>query len=366
MQRSLRFVLAVLLPCVAVVALAAQPKTADSQKDDKAKPETVAAVVESSLATGSGQVRQFAFDGNPDTYFASEKNATKDDHLTLTFDRAVAVKSVKVTTGKPKGGDQLDAGVLEASEDGKKFEELAKFADGEAGAKPDGKRIKALRVRPSEDLKHPLAVREFAVESDPAVLTFKYPVEYVIDVSAAPEMKEWAEKAARTCERHYGMICEELKSDGFKPRTVITMTLSNSYNGVAATSGARITGSSKYFKEHPADFGAMVHETVHCVQNYRGRGNPGWLVEGVADWYRFFKYEPGKLPRLTPERARYNGSYKVSAAFLAFAAEKYDRELVRKLNKAMREGQYRDELFKDLTGKTLEELNQEWRASLAR
>ncbi len=44
----------------------------------------------------------------------------------------------------------------------------------------------------------------------------------------------------------------------------------------------------------------MVHETVHCVQRYRGRGNPGWLVEGVADYVRFFKYEPKKPAPLTP------------------------------------------------------------------
>ena len=38
-----------------------------------AKPATV--FVESSLATGTNHIRQFAFDGNADTYFASEKNA---------------------------------------------------------------------------------------------------------------------------------------------------------------------------------------------------------------------------------------------------------------------------------------------------
>ena len=80
------------------------------------------------------------------------------------------------------------------------------------------------------------------------------------------------------------MICEELMSDGFKPLTVIPMTLRSDYSGVAAAGGGRITGSVKYFKDHPNDVGAMVHETVHCVQLYRGRGNPGWLVEGVADY----------------------------------------------------------------------------------
>src|SRR5262249_27412311 len=77
---------------------------------------------------------------------------------------------------------------------------------------------------------------------------------------------------------------------------------------------------------------------------------------------------PGRVPG-TPrptrsERAHYNGSYHVTAAFLAFLTEKYDRELGRKLNAVMREGKYKNEGFKELTGKTLQQLDEEWRASL--
>ncbi len=35
--------------------------------------EPVAATVETTLAAADGQIRQFAFDGDPDTYFASER-----------------------------------------------------------------------------------------------------------------------------------------------------------------------------------------------------------------------------------------------------------------------------------------------------
>jgi hypothetical protein len=328
--------------------------------------EPTAAVVETTLGSASGQIRQFAFDGDPETYFASEKNAGADDHFTLVFDKAAAVKSIEATTGKPKGGDALDAGALEVSEDGKKFEEVAKFEKGAARVKLDGRKVRAVRLRPTEDLKHPLAIREIAIESDPEVLTFKYPVEFVVDVSDAPEMKEWAEKSARVCERQYRMINEELKSDGFKPPTVVKMTLKTGFNGVASTSGGRITGSVKYFKAHPEDLGAMVHETVHVVQSYRTRDNPGWLVEGIADYIRFFKYEPGKLSPPRPAQARYNGSYRVTASFLGYLTEKYDKEIVRKLNQALREGEYKEELFKTLTKKTIVELDEEWRASLKR
>jgi hypothetical protein len=326
------------------------------------KPPIVA--VETTLATDSDQIRQLAFDGDPRTYFASDKNPGRDDHFTLVFDQPVAVKSLSVTTGRGDGRDKAEAARLEVSADGTKFERLADFADGEARAKGADKRIRFVRIQPTGEWKHPLVVREIVVESEPAVQTFRYPVEFVVDVRDAPEMKEWADKAARICERQYAMINDELKSDGFTPRRLVRMTLRKDYRGVAAAGGGRITGSVRWFKERPGDFGAMVHETVHIVQDYRRGGNPGWLVEGIADYIRFFKYEPGKIGPINPARSHYDGSYRVSAAFLAYVTEKHDKQLVRKLNAAMRKGEYKDEIFKTLTGKTLKELDEEWRASL--
>jgi hypothetical protein len=347
------------------LVLAAPLSAAEPAPPPRPAPRPATAVVESSLATGNNQIRQFAFDGDPDTFFASEKNAAKDDHLTLILDEPVTVKSIRVTTGRPKGGeDSLTAGVLEVSSDGKEFMELVKFAGGVVAA-PKGK-VKAVRVRATGDHKHPLVVREIAIDSDPVVSAFRYPIEFVVDVSDAPELKEWAEKTARVCERQYPMICDALPSDGFKPLTVIHMRLRNDYKGVAAAGGGRITGSVRYFKANPRDIGAMVHETVHCVQLYRGRGNPGWLVEGVADYLRFFKYEGGNIGiRLTPERAKYDASYRITAAFLDYVTRTYDPQTVRKLNAAMRAGKYSPELWKDITGKTVEDLGREWQKSIA-
>ena len=185
-------------------------------------------------------------------------------------------------------------------------------------------------------------------------------------MSDAPEMKAWGEKVVRVCEREYSDICAFLASDGYAPPTQLRMTLKTDYNGVAATYGDRIVGSVKYFKSQPDDVGAMIHETVHCVQQYKGQKTPGWLVEGIADYVRFWRYEPGKAGRLTPERARYDGSYRTTAAFLAFVTQRYDRQAVPKLNAMCREGRYTPEAWRTLTGKSVEELNQEWRQSLAR
>jgi hypothetical protein len=348
--RSLPALLPLLLP---LEALASEPP--------------VTATVESTLSTGSGKIRQFAFDGDPATFFASEKDAGEKDHFTLTFARPVKLRSIIVATGREDGSDKLDAGTLEVSQNGKTFTELGRFADGVARVVPKDQEVRSVRIKPAGDLKHPLVIRELTIDSEPEVSTFKYPVEYVVDVTDAPEMKEWADNVARLCETWYPRINEELRSDGYKPPTVINLALKSSYNGVAMAGGGRITGSVKFFKAHPDDLGAMIHETCHIVQRYRSRNNPGWLVEGVADYVRFFKYEPpNKIGPIDASKAHYNNSYRVTARFLAYLTEKYDKEIVLKLNKLMREGKYKEEVFKELTGKDLKALDEEWRATLKR
>ncbi len=357
MRRSIPLVLGGLLVCTPIVGFAGPPA------ETVRRPVTVA--VETTLSTAADQIRQFAFDGDAHTYFASAQNPGRHDHFTMVFDQPVTVRSIGVVTGRPDGSDRLDAGTLEVSADGRVFRKLAEFAGGTTRGQTDGLVIKAVRVKPARAAKHPLAIREFSFESDPPLAVFKYPIEFVVDAAGAPEMKEWAEKAARVCEQSYPMINEELKSDHFKPPHRVKLTLSNSYRGVADTSGDHIVASVRWFKAHPDAVGALVHETVHVVQHYHhGTGGPSWLVEGVSDYVRFFKFEPGKLGRIDPNSARYNGSYRVTAAFLAYLVAKYDKHIVLKLNQIMREGQYKEEVFERLTGKKVQALDEEWRATL--
>src|SRR5438270_838935 len=72
----------------------------------------VAATVESTLGTSSRQIRQLAFDGDPETYFASAANPGLSDHFTLAIDQPVILKSIEVTTGKPDGTEKLEVGGL--------------------------------------------------------------------------------------------------------------------------------------------------------------------------------------------------------------------------------------------------------------
>ena len=150
-------------------------------------------------------------------------------------------------------------------------------------------------------------------------------------------------------------------------RVLVTMSLKKSYRGVAAASGDRITGSVAYFKNHPDDVGAMVHETTHVVQHYRSRSNPVWLVEGVSDYVRFFKFEPGKLGPINAEPGPLQRQLPSHGGILELFDRKYDKQIVLKLNRthAGRELQGR-RYSRSLTGKRVQDLDEEWRKTLRR
>src|SRR5437899_1499173 len=139
--------------------------------------------------------------------------------------------------------------------------------------------------------------------------------------------------------------------------------------------------------EREAD-GALLHEEVHVIQQY-GRVRrenpdatrpPGWLVEGIPDYIRWFLYEPQshgadvtwmknwsqRSARKTgqPQPLRYDASYRFSANFLNWATDKYKKDLVTLLNAALRKGQYTEDLWRQYTGHTVQELGDEWKAEL--
>lgn len=174
-----------------------------------------------------------------------------------------------------------------------------------------------------------------------------------LDYSGAPDLKDWAENVRTICEDWYPRICRELASDGFTPPTHTTIVIDENIRGVAATSGGRIRASAKYIRAHKDDLGMMVHELVHVVQSYpnRPRRAPGWVVEGIADYIRFYKYEPGAdRSRIDPEKATYHDSYRTTAAFFDYVVRTHDPDVIRKLNGALRAGECDEEKAKDLLG----------------
>ena len=190
----------------------------------------------------------------------------------------------------------------------------------------------------------------------------------VVDQRLVPVVQEW-----------YPKLVELLPSAGFTAPTNFSIVFKRDMAGVADTSGTRIRVAAKWFRENlqGESIGSVVHEMVHVVQQYGGRRRdnpeatrvPGWLTEGLTDYIRWYQYEPqshgAEITRRSLARARYDGSYRVTANFLNWVSEKYDRSFVPKLNAIIREGNYNEQTWTKLTGHTLPELGASWKQSLA-
>ena len=200
-----------------------------------------------------------------------------------------------------------------------------------------------------------------------------------IDTALASDLTEWARtKLAPVVREWYPKIVNMLPSDGFEAPAQVMIIFKDGMGGTpAAAGGTRINCNIEWFRKNLEGEarGAVVHEMVHVVQQYgRARRNnpnaprvPGWLVEGIADEIRWFRYEPqskgAEITARNISRARYDGNYRITANFLDWV-QKYDHEIVRKLNGAARDGVYAESLWKDYTGKSVQELGDEWKKSL--
>jgi hypothetical protein len=201
----------------------------------------------------------------------------------------------------------------------------------------------------------------------------------IIDTTETPDLADWAAKElAPVVKEWYPKLVAMLPSDGYEAPTRVSITFSADMQGVAATGGTRVRCAATWFRRNLQGEakGAVVHELVHVVQNYgiarRNNPNatrtPGWLVEGICDYIRWFLYEPqthgADITSRNIANARYDGNYRISGNFLNWVVGTYDKDLITKLNAAAREGRYTEDLWKTITGRTVQELGDEWKASL--
>lgn len=197
--------------------------------------------------------------------------------------------------------------------------------------------------------------------------------EITIDTRRARDLKDWARtKLAPALAEWYPKIVTLLPSEGYTaPNQVQIIIRPGGQSEVAGTTGTNITANANWMRNqiNGQAIGSIVHEFVHVVQRYRNVQAPGWLTEGIADYIRWYLYEPQshgtdiKTERAIG-RARYNASYRVTANFLDYVSQKYDKNIVTKINADIRQGKYSDELWKTYTGKSVTELAADWKKGL--
>ncbi|MCP5522408.1 MAG: hypothetical protein H7A46_12765 [Verrucomicrobiales bacterium] len=221
--------------------------------------------------------------------------------------------------------------------------------------------------------------------NEPVLVTFDAgdgAYHFTIDATAATDLADWVRTELKpVVQEWYPKLVAMLPSEGFSARTDLTLVFRDNMGGTPASAGGgRINLNSQWFRGElkREARGAVVHEMVHVVQDY-GRARrtnrnatrtPGWLVEGIADYIRWFLYEPetrgAEISARNLSRARYDASYRVTGNFLDWVTRRYDKDLVKQLNALAREGKYTEAAWEEVTGKTLPELGDEWRQDLER
>lgn len=155
----------------------------------------------------------------------------------------------------------------------------------------------------------------------------------------------------------YPKLAEDFNKNTAK---VVTFNVDTNYKAIAEAGGGRITFNPWWFVKSPGDIDVVTHESMHIVQNYGSGSGPGWLTEGIADYVRY-KYGVDNagakwtLTAFKPEHS-YKNAYRITARFLNWLELNGNKGIVVKLDSAMRSHTYKDTLWKDLTGKTIDEL----------
>ncbi len=210
-----------------------------------------------------------------------------------------------------------------------------------------------------------LALVQQAPDLDKFVLPVSKPIAcppVSIDVTDLPDAMPWAEKAKTLVEEWFPQITALLDTKDYRVPSEIKLVVKKKINVPAYTSNATITINGEWITQHPDDLGMVVHELVHVVQHYPGgKTNVGWLVEGIADYIRWWRYEPEYFathgrPKIDPAKSKYSDAYRTTAYWLAYVGKKYDSRLVFDLDSAMRHRQDPLGVFKNLTGKEPQEL----------
>jgi hypothetical protein len=311
--------------------------------------------ISTNLRAAGRHLSLLALDGREDTAFRSDRPARDGDDVRVHLASGTEVRRVEVRTGEADGRQALLHGTLEFSADGENFQVVGVFSNGLAAAAVVGP-LREVRVRVTGGSEAPLVLREIQLDTAVPLPPPRLRTRVVTHTRTAPKAERFAREAARLVEEWHPKLWTLFDHpDGPSPHPVVNLYFQN-MPGVAHASGDRIHIAEDWVvNKSPQDYGMVVHELFHLVQNYRG-GGEGWITEGLADYVRHAWYEP--KVRLGPpgDKASYKDAYKTTARFLIWCEEKWPG-LAASLNQAMRRRSAPVlEVFTATTGKDVDAL----------
>ncbi|GGB32618.1 hypothetical protein GCM10011409_07530 [Lentibacillus populi] len=145
----------------------------------------------------------------------------------------------------------------------------------------------------------------------------------------------------------------------------VTLEFDPEYDGVAYADNGKIVVSTNWILENPDDVALFTHELTHLAQAYPTYNDQTvWITEGIADYARYV-YGPHngnwRLPEEVKDTDNYDSGYRVTARFLLWITQNKNHFAVDIINRALQYDIFDLRLFKTITGKSVEDLWEEYR-----
>jgi len=193
-----------------------------------------------------------------------------------------------------------------------------------------------------------------------------------IDAAAAPALRGWCDdELMPVLLQWYPRVVALLGGNAGEAPPQVDMRFATEGPAIAATANGRVVCNASWFidNRHGEAAGAAVRELVRVAQRYDagGEARPAWLVDGIADYVRWFRFEPKAYAGSgvdDVQAARHDAGGRITANFLAWACRAHGQDLLGKLDVALRAGDYGEATWQQLTGRSLVELDGDWRRSL--
>jgi len=159
-----------------------------------------------------------------------------------------------------------------------------------------------------------------------------------------------------------------LEAAAYNPNSAhkVIFIIDPGYTGVAESWSDTVRFNPDYMLKFPADVDVVTHEVMHIVQEYGYSAGPSWLTEGIADYARY-KYGVDNagakwtMPNYK-QGQNYTNGYRITARFLIWIDENIKPGIVKDLNDRLYAHTFNDGTWKQVTGKSLEDLWEDYTA----
>ncbi|MGB0992264.1 MAG: basic secretory protein-like protein [Akkermansiaceae bacterium] len=315
-------------------------------------------------------------DGKKDTFFWIPRGVKKGETITLSTNLPLPTgKTLIVRDGKPDGKDRFSGAVLEGSLDGRNWKILGEHRGGLLTAKLP-RPLKHLRLRASRDVPHWIAIREIEMTdkaSPVRVVRSKvshkgktYPLSIASNLEGFADLTPRFEEMAKLYFVIWPKLVDMLGSPPAETHLDVDIQYRKDMDHPAHASGKTITISAAHLRRDPEDTrGVFVHELTHVIQRYPSY-QPSWFIEGSADYTRFKLSTTDRWAQRCRRHVNHQkpfGHYWSSAAFLLYLEETYKKPVTRVVSQSIRAKTYNEAIWKQLTGKNLQQLAEDYKVS---